>query len=144
MPVSVHTVPPLANACSICGNKMGLATVEAKQNVGPDHEPAIGLVSDLGLRGVIEAWFELERMRSNLVSDSETAKMLKRCEVRIRRVIMHLASETVTESMAAVGRSGGSEAVGAFWMAAVTQGKAETAAALRSFHSFALSHRKST
>jgi hypothetical protein len=144
MPVSVQTVPPLAIARSICGNNMGLASVEptAKQHVGPDHEPAIGLVSDLGLRGMIEAWFELERMKSNLVPGPDTARMLKRCEVRIRGAIMHLGSETVTESMAAADRSGGSEAVRALWMEAVAQGKAETAAALRSFHSFALSHRK--
>jgi hypothetical protein len=125
---------------------MVLASVEptAKQNVGPDHEPAMGIVSDLGLRGMIEAWFELERMKSNLVSGPNTARMLKRCEARIRGAIMHLASETVTEkNMAAADRSGGSEAVRALWMEAVAQGKAETAAALRSFHSFALSHRKS-
>jgi hypothetical protein len=86
-----------------------LASVEptAKQNVGPNNEPAIGLVSDLGLRGMIEAWFELERMKSNLVPGPDIARMLKRCEVRIRGAIMHLASETVTESMAAADRSGG-------------------------------------
>jgi hypothetical protein len=77
MPVSVQTVPPLAIARSVCGNNMGLASVEptAKQHVGPDHEPAIGLVSDLGLRGMIEAWFELERMKSNLVPGPDTARM---------------------------------------------------------------------
>jgi hypothetical protein len=66
MPVSVQTVPPLSIARSICGNNMGLASVEptAKQIVGPDYEPAIGLVSDLGLRGMIEARFELERIQS--------------------------------------------------------------------------------
>jgi hypothetical protein len=124
---------------------MGLASVEptAKQNVGPDQEPPIGLVSDFGLRGMIEAWFELERLKSNLVSGPDTARMLKRCEVRIRAAIMHLGSETVTESMAAADRSGGCEAVRALWMEAVAQGKAETIAALRSFHSFALSHWKS-
>jgi hypothetical protein len=128
MPVLIQTAPPLA---------IGPMT---KQNVEPDHGLAIGLVSDLGLRGMIEAWFELERMKSDLVSGPDTARMLKRCEVRIRSAIMHLGSETVTESMAAADRSGGLEAVSALWMEMVAQGKAETAAALRSFHSFALSH----
>jgi hypothetical protein len=135
-----RSFPPLAIACS--SNNMGLASVEptAEQNAGPDDEPAIGQVSDLGLRGMIEAWFELERMRSNLVLGPDTASMLKRCEVRIRSAIMHLGSETVTESMATADRSGGCEAVRAFWMDTVAQGRAETAAALRCFHSFALSH----
>jgi hypothetical protein len=82
-------------------------------------------------------------MKSNPVSGPDTARMLKRCELRIRGAIMHLGSETVTESMAAADRSGGSEAVKALWMESVAQGKTETAAALRAFHSFALSHRKS-
>jgi hypothetical protein len=89
---------------------------------------------------MIEAWFELEGMKSNLPSGPYTARMLKRCEVRVRGAIMHLGSETVTESMAAADRSGGSEAVSALWVQMVAQGKAETAAALRSFYSFALSH----
>jgi hypothetical protein len=140
MPVSVQTVPPLAIARLICGNNMGLASVEptAKQHVGPDHEPAIGLVSDLGLRGMIEAWFELERMKSNLVPGPDTARMLKRCEVRIRGAIMHLASETVTESMAAAVP----KPSGLFgWKR--SRGQGGNSPALRSFHSFALSHRKS-
>jgi hypothetical protein len=85
-----------------------------------------GLVSDLGLRGMIEAWFELERMKSNLVPGPDTARMLKRCEVRIRGAIMHLwERDSYRESMAAADRSGGSEAVRALWMEAVAQGKAE-------------------
>jgi hypothetical protein len=142
MPVKNEGAFPPSIACSMRGNNMTLAWVEptAKQIVRrldatnsalsggrrtrPADELAIGLMSDPGLRGMIEVWFELEKMKSNLIPGPRFAWMLKRCNERIRCAIMHLASEP------AANRSGGSEAVGALWMEAVARGNAETAAAL--------------
>jgi hypothetical protein len=139
MPVSNEGNLSPSIAYLICGNNKTLAWVEpaAKQIVRPlgatnsalsggrrtrpDDEIAIDLMSDPGLRMMIEVWFELEKMKS--IPGPGFAWMLKRCSERIRGAIMHLASETVTESMAAADRSGGSEAVRALWMEAVAQGK---------------------
>jgi hypothetical protein len=141
-------VPPVSIARSISGDNTSLASVKptAKQIVGPlcaanaalsgegrtipDHEAAIGIMSDPGLRRMIEAWFELEKMKANLISGPDLAEMLKRCEERVRGAIMHLASETVTKNLAEAYRSGGPKAKRALWMEAVAQGEAETAAAL--------------
>jgi len=79
---------------------------------------------------MIEVWFELEKMKSNRIPGRDFARMSKRCEQRTHGAIIHLASATVTESIAAADRSGGSEAVRVLWMEAVALGKAETAAAL--------------
>jgi hypothetical protein len=95
-----------------------------------DHEPAIGLRSDLGVRRMIEAWFELETMKVSRVRGLGLAGMLKTCEERVRGAIMHLASEAVTDSLAEADHSGGPEAVRSLWMEAVVRGEAETAAAL--------------
>jgi hypothetical protein len=140
MPVSNEGNLSPSIAYLICGNNKTLAWVEpaAKQIVRPlgatnsalsggrrtrpDDEIAIDLMSDPGLRMMIEVWFELEKMKS--IPGPGFAWMLKRCSERIRGAIMHLASEPAAD------RSGGSEAVRTLWMQAVARGKAETAAAL--------------
>jgi hypothetical protein len=43
---------------------------------------------------------------------------------------MHLASDTMSESLAEAKRTGGPDAVSALWMGAVARGEAETVAAL--------------
>jgi hypothetical protein len=96
----------------------------------PDHEPAIGLMSDPGVRRMIEAWFELEEMEADLILDPGFAERLRRCEGRIRDAIVHLASETMSENLAEAERGGGRHAVSSIWMEAVARGEAETAAAL--------------
>jgi hypothetical protein len=141
-------VPPVSIARSIRGDNMSLASVNpaAKQIVGPlsaanaalsgqgrtipDHEPAIGVMSDPGLRRMIEAWFELEKMKANPIPGPDLAGMLKKCEERVRGAIMYLASETVTKNLAEAYRSGGLNAKRALWKEVVAQGEAETAAAL--------------
>jgi hypothetical protein len=79
---------------------------------------------------MIEAWFELERMKASRVPSPCLAGMLKTCEERVRGAIMHLASETMTDGLAGAERSGGAEAVRLLWMEVVVRGEAETAAAL--------------
>jgi hypothetical protein len=96
----------------------------------PDHEPAVGLMSDPRVRRMIEAWFELEKMEADLIPGPHFAERLKKCGERIRSAIMHLASEAMSESLAEAKRTGGRYAVSAFWMEAVTRGETETAAAL--------------
>jgi hypothetical protein len=95
-----------------------------------DHEPTIGLMSDPRVRRMIEAWFELERMKADLIPGPDFAERLIKCGERIRGAIMPLASETVTESLTEAKRSGGREALSAFWMEAVSRGETETGAAL--------------
>jgi hypothetical protein len=89
----------------------------------PQRKPATGLMSDPGLRGMIEVWFALEKMKSNLIVEPEFAKMLKRCEERTHAAIMHLASETADQNE-------GAEAVRVLWKEAVARARTETAAAL--------------
>jgi CspA family cold shock protein len=95
---------------------------------GPDREPAIGLMSDRSLRGMIEIWFEVEKMKSNHVLVPDFADRLRKCEQRIHGAIMRLANE------AALSRSGESGAV-ALWLEAVARGKAETVSALAELRS---------
>jgi hypothetical protein len=96
----------------------------------PDHDPTIGLMSDPGVRRMIEAWFELERMKSNLIPSPDFAEKLKKCGERIRGAVMYLTSETMSESLTEAERSGGRHAVSAFWTEAVARGEAEIAAVL--------------
>jgi hypothetical protein len=96
----------------------------------PDHEPTIGLMSDPGVRWMIEAWFGLETMKASLVPSLGLAGRLKTCEERIRGAVMYLASDTMSESLAEAKHTGGPDAVSALWMDAVARGEAETAAAL--------------
>jgi hypothetical protein len=96
----------------------------------PDHKPTTGLMSDPGVRRMIEAWFELEEMEADLILDPGFAERLRRCEGRIRGAIVHLACETMSESLAEAKRTGGRDAVSALWREAVVRGEAETAAAL--------------
>jgi hypothetical protein len=95
---------------------------------GPDREPAIGLMSDRSLRGMIEIWFEVEKMKSNHVLVPDFADRLRKCEQRIHGAIMRLANE------AALSRNGESGAV-ALWLEAVARGKAETVSALAELRS---------
>jgi hypothetical protein len=94
----------------------------------PNREPAIGLMSDRSLRGMIEIWFEVEKMKSNHVPAPDFADRLRKCEQRIHGAIMRLANE------AALSRSGESGAV-ALWLEAVSRGKAETVSALAELRS---------
>jgi hypothetical protein len=95
---------------------------------GPSHELAISLMSDRGLRGMIEIWFEVEKMKSNHIPAPDFAGRLRKCEERIHGAIMRLANQ------AAITRSGDSGAV-THWMEAVARGKAETVSALAELRS---------
>jgi hypothetical protein len=94
----------------------------------PNHEPAINLMSDRSLRGMIEIWFEVEKMKSNQVRAPDFADRLIKCEQRIHGAIMLLANE------AALDRSGDIGGV-ALWLEAVARGKAETVSALAELRS---------
>jgi hypothetical protein len=95
-----------------------------------EHKPATGLMSDPDLRGMIEVWFALEKMKSNLIVEPGFARMLKRCEERTHAAIMHLASETVTERIVPADQNEGAEAVRVLRKEAVGRARTETAAAL--------------
>jgi hypothetical protein len=69
-------------------------------------------------------------MKASLVPSPGLAGRLKTCEERVRGAIVHLASETMSESLAEAKRTGGRDAVSALWREAVVRGEAETAAAL--------------
>jgi hypothetical protein len=85
-------------------------------------------MSDQSLRGMIEIWFEVEKMKSNHVPGPDFAGRLRKCEQRIHGAIMRLANE------AALGRGGESGGV-ALWLEAVAHGKAETVSALAELRS---------
>src|SRR5271169_681714 len=95
-----------------------------------EHKPATGLMSDPGLGGMIEVWFALEKMKSNLIPGPNFAGMLKRCEERTHAAIMRLANETVTERIVPADQNEGAEAVKVLWKEAVARARMETAAAL--------------
>jgi hypothetical protein len=84
--------------------------------------------ADLYQRSV--ACLTMSRPSAKLIPGPDFAESLMKCEERIRGAIMHLASETMSESLAEADRSGGRHAVSALWMEAIARGEAETAAAL--------------
>jgi hypothetical protein len=92
--------------------RSALACLRCNGSAPLDRLPnKISLASVKPTDGMIGVWFELEKMKVNLIPIPDFAGMLERCEARVRGAIMHLARETVTESIAAADRSGGSEAV---------------------------------